>query len=108
MPMVLINPEVIPVGEPVAGPEGCLSFPEMYGDITRPESVDVAAQDREGQIRHFRCGGLLARAIQHEVDHLRGILFIDRMTRERYKELKPELDEMQAATKAALKKRTSP
>src|SRR5580765_106378 len=43
MPLVLINPELKPVGEPVAGPEGCLSFPEIYADVTRPESVDVKA-----------------------------------------------------------------
>lgn len=107
MPMVLINPEVSPVGEPVAGPEGCLSFPEFYGEITRPESVDVATQDRAGRLQRFRCGGLLARAIQHEFDHLRGILFIDRMTRERKEELKPDLEALQAETKATLKKQAS-
>ena len=45
MPLVLINPEVKPVGEPVAGPEGCLSFPEIYADVKRPESVDVTAMN---------------------------------------------------------------
>jgi peptide deformylase len=103
MPVVLINPEVTPVGPPVAGPEGCLSFPEMYADITRPETVDVRALNAEGKPIAFRCGGLLARAIQHEVDHLKGILFIDRMTAERKRELQPELDHLMAETKAALK-----
>ncbi len=107
MPLVLINPEVTPVGPLVAGPEGCLSFPEMYADISRPESVDVAATSRDGERIKFRCGGLLARAIQHELDHLRGILFIDRMTAEKKRELKPELDELLAETKAALKKKKS-
>ena len=102
MPVVLINPEVEPVGEPVAGPEGCLSFPEIYADITRPASVDVKALDRDGKPIAFRCGGLLARAIQHEADHLRGILFIDRMDRKTKEELRPELDALQAETKAAL------
>ncbi len=104
MPMVLVNPEVTPVGEPVSGPEGCLSFPEIYADISRPESVDVAAQNELGETVRFRCGGLLARAIQHELDHLRGILFIDRMNRARKEELQPELDALQAETKAALKR----
>jgi peptide deformylase len=103
MPLILINPEFEPAGNPVAGPEGCLSFPEMYADITRPESVEVRALDGHGKPIEFRCGGLLARAIQHEHDHLHGILFIDRMDAETKKQLKPELDALQAETKAALK-----
>ena len=104
MPIVLINPEVKPAAEAMVGPEGCLSFPEMYADISRPESVDVKATDREGKAIQFRCGGLLARAVQHEVDHLNGILFIDRMSKEDKEYLRPELDELQTETKAALKK----
>src|SRR5579864_6846324 len=69
MPLVLINPEITPVGQPVAGPEGCLSFPEIFAEITRPDVVDVKALDAEGQSLEFRCGGLLARAAQHETDH---------------------------------------
>ena len=98
MPLVLINPEVKPVGEPVSGPEGCLSFPEMYADITRPESVEVRALDRKGNPIQFRCGGLLARAVQHETDHLNGILFIDRMTRDDKADLKPELEKLRRET----------
>ena len=102
MPLVLINPEVKAVGKPVAGPEGCLSFPEIFADITRPESVDVTALNEKGKVIHFRCGGLLARAVQHETDHLHGILFIDRMEKKTKAELRPELDYLQAETKAAL------
>jgi peptide deformylase len=102
MPLVLINPEVTAVGEPVPGPEGCLSFPEIYGDITRPESVDVKAMNEKGKVIAFRCGGLLARAVQHETDHLNGILFIDRMEKKTKDELRPELDQLQAETKAEL------
>ena len=104
MPVVLINPEVKPLSDAVAGPEGCLSFPEMYADISRPESVEVRALNRQGEPIQFVCGGLLARAVQHEVDHLNGILFIDRMSKADKEELKPELDDLQAETKAALKK----
>jgi peptide deformylase len=102
MPLVLINPEIKPGGEPATGPEGCLSFPEIYAEITRPESIDVKATDREGNTIQFRCGGLLARAIQHEVDHLQGILFIDRMEKKTKDELRPELDALQAQTKDEL------
>lgn len=105
MPLVLINPEVKPVGEPIAGPEGCLSFPEMYADIERPESVEVVALNEKGKRIQFRCGGLLARAVQHETDHLNGILFIDRMSKETKAELKDELNALQAATKAELKRK---
>jgi len=79
MPLVLLNPELTPTGEPIPGPEGCLSFPELYTDITRPSQVSVKALNQEGAQLEFHCGGLLARAVQHETDHLHGILFIDRM-----------------------------
>lgn len=107
MPVVLINPEITPLSEAVSGPEGCLSFPEMYADISRPESVEVRAINQKGEPFQFRCGGLLARAVQHEADHLNGILFIDRMSKEDKAELKPELDELQKETKAALKSLTN-
>ena len=102
MPLVLINPELKPGGEPATGGEGCLSFPEIFAEITRPELVDVKALNGKGKPVEFRCGGLLARAIQHEVDHLNGILFIDRMSRKTKEELRPELEELQAKTRAEL------
>ena len=105
MPLVLINPEITPAGEPVTGGEGCLSFPEIFGDISRPGEVDVKALDAKGKPIAFRCGGLLARAVQHETDHLNGILFIDRMDKKTKTELQPELDTLQAATKEELKKK---
>lgn len=102
MPLVLINPQLKPLNDPVAGPEGCLSFPEIYGDVVRPESVEVKALDAKGKPIEFRCGGLLARAVQHETDHLNGILFIDRMDRKSKNEIREELDLLQAETKATL------
>ena len=109
MPLVLINPEVKPVGPPETGPEGCLSFPELFAErITRPGSVEVTALNEHGETIHFACGGLLARAVQHEHDHLRGILFIDRMTLEEKRKWQPDLDALQAATKATLKKAPPP
>lgn len=103
MPLVLINPELRPVAEPVCGPEGCLSFPEIYSEISRPESIEVKALDAQGNLIQFRCGGLLARAIQHEYDHLQGILFIDRMSAEEKSKVRSELDQLQMETKAVLK-----
>lgn len=102
MPLVLINPEVKPLNEAVLGPEGCLSFPELYGEVLRPESVAVKALNEKGKPIEFRCGGLLARAVQHETDHLNGILFIDRMDRKSKNEIRDELDVLQAETKALL------
>jgi len=104
MPLVLINPQLAPGGPSETGPEGCLSFPEIYAEITRPGTVAVQAWDGEGRAIEFRCGGLLARAIQHEHDHLHGILFIDRMDRLTKEQLRPELEALRAATKAALLK----
>jgi peptide deformylase len=104
MPLVLINPRITPFGNPAKGPEGCLSFPEIYTDIARPESVEVEAINAEGKPIRFKAGGLLSRAVQHEVDHLNAILFIDRMTAEAKAEVKDEIDALQAATREALKK----
>ena len=102
MPMILMNPEVTAAGEPVDGPEGCLSFPEVYSDISRPSVVDVKAMNEKGEPVAFRCGGLLARAVQHETDHLNGILFIDKMPHEVKQRMKKELKSLHDSTKAAL------
>ena len=103
MPLILLNPEWTAVGDTKKeASEGCLSFPEVYGDINRHEEIDVKAIDENGEAVAFRCSGLLARAIQHEWDHLQGILFIDRMNAFVRTELKPETDAIQAETKKAL------
>jgi peptide deformylase len=105
MPLVLINPEIKPLGEPAAGNEGCLSFPEIYAEISRPGLVDVKALNEKLKPVEFRAGGLLSRAIQHEMDHLNGILFIDRMSKKTKEEIREELDALQKATKAELQKK---
>ena len=102
MPIVLINPAVTPLNDPVKGPEGCLSFPEIFGDISRPDKVSVKALDRQGEPFEFVCSGLLARCVQHETDHLHGILFVDRMDRATKSDLREELELLQKKTKAAL------
>src|SRR5882724_11689397 len=105
MPLVLINPEIKPSGEMVSGGEGCLSFPEIFAEISRPGFVDVKALNEKFKPVEFRAGGLLARAIQHEADHLNGILFIDRMSKKTKEEFREELDALQKATKAELQKK---
>ena len=100
MPLVLINPVIKPVGPQLKEPEGCLSFPEIYADIQRPGEVEVTAQNLRGESFSFRAGGLLGRAVQHEVDHLNGILFIDRMDSAARRDWQPEIDALQSATKA--------
>jgi peptide deformylase len=102
---VLINPVIKPVGNPLKEPEGCLSFPEVYADIQRPGEVEVTAQNLRGESFSFRAGGLLGRAVQHEVDHLNGILFIDRMDSASRKDWQAEIDMIQTATKARLARR---
>lgn len=100
MPLVLINPQLAPGGKSVPGAEGCLSFPEIFAEIARPEFVEVKAMDGSGKAIEFRSGGLLARAIQHEADHLNGILFIDRMDRPTKEDLREKLNELQDATRS--------
>lgn len=102
MPLALMNPQVTPLNDPVTGPEGCLSFPEIFGDISRPEKVRVQALGRAGEPVEFVCGGLLARCVQHETDHLHGILFVDRMDRATKAGLRDDLDALQEKTKAEL------
>ena len=105
MPLVLINPEIDLGGEIAVGPEGCLSFPEITGDIERAESVTVRAETAEGKKIEVEAGGLLARAIQHEVDHLNGILFIDRMNSAAKAALSSRLKRLQKETKKGHRKR---
>lgn len=77
----LINPIIIMAeGEEVAV-EGCLSFPGLYGEVKRAVEVEVEGLDRNGSKIRVRSKGLLARALQHEIDHLDGILFVDKVTK---------------------------
>lgn len=94
MPMVLINPEVEPFGKSKAGAEGCLSMPGLRGDVVRPFSVKVKALNLDNELVEFEADGLLARAIQHENDHLEGILFIDRLDDESRAEAMREWDDI--------------
>jgi len=78
----LINPEIIEFSGEQTGQEGCLSCDDRRGIVTRPNKVTVRAMDRDGNVREITGEGLLARAFCHELDHLEGVLFIDKMSRE--------------------------
>ena len=80
-PMILINPEVVNRSEELATrEEGCLSLPGQYADVTRPARVVVRYADLEGAKRQIEAEGLLAACLQHEIDHLDGILFVDHLS----------------------------
>src|SRR4051812_1482342 len=79
MPMVLLNPVLQLSKERDTASEGCLSFPDITADIVRASGVRCQAKLLDGKEIEFEAAGLLARALQHEVDHLNGVLFIDRM-----------------------------
>jgi peptide deformylase len=102
MPMVLANPKVTfaPGAAEVVGEEGCLSFPEIRGDVSRPGEIVVRYQDERGVPHELACDGLLARCIQHEVDHLNGVLFIDRMDRKARAEVDDAVKALARKTRA--------
>ena len=99
MPLVLINPEIELGDETEMGTEGCLSFPEITGEIERAKSVMARAQTLEGDKIEIEATGLLARALQHEADHLNGILFIDRMSSAAKASLSRRLNRLQKETR---------
>jgi peptide deformylase len=78
--IVLINPEIVEADGFLDAEEGCLSVPEYYATVKRAERVVVRGLDREGKPVQFQAGGILARALQHEIDHLDGVLFVDRLS----------------------------
>ena len=81
-PMCLVNPEVVWRSEELSGyEEGCLSIPDHYEEVVRPERVKVRYLDREGAPREIEADGLLATVLQHEIDHLNGVLFTDHISR---------------------------
>ena len=89
-PLILINPEITAFGSTLNSyEEGCLSIPGVYLNVIRPSTIKLKFRDEMGRPRKMNADGLLARCIQHEVDHLRGVLFVDRVTSN--EDLKKEL-----------------
>jgi peptide deformylase len=100
MPMVIINPKVTPekgTAEKVYE-EGCLSFPDIRGDVVRPDTITCKYVDENNVPHILRCNGLFARCIQHENDHINGVLFTDRMDKKVKAALKPEIDALAKQT----------
>jgi peptide deformylase len=80
-PITLVNPEIVAVSEELATrEEGCLSLPGQYADVTRPARVKIRYLDREGARQEIEAEGLLAACLQHEIDHLDGVLFVDHLS----------------------------
>ncbi len=103
MPMALVNPQVtIAAGtKETVFEEGCLSFPKIRGDIVRPDAITVKFQDERGGAHTLKCDGLFSRCIQHEVDHLNGVLFIERMDKKVRAGLNEAVKTLAKETKAA-------
>ena len=110
MPLVMVNPEILSTGgEAVTASEGCLSLPGVEGHVTRPSRVILKTQFLDGGDVTVECGGLLARCLQHEIDHLDGTLFYDRIPAEEKKKAEETMRrlakrEAGLARTAALKK----
>jgi peptide deformylase len=105
MPMAMVNPEITVArgADEYLYEEGCLSFPKIRGDVPRPDVIAVKFKDEHGVPHLMRCDGLLARCIQHEADHLNGVLFIDRMEKPIRTKLDPAIKALAKATRAAAK-----
>lgn len=101
MPLVLLNPTLRLGDGKDAGTEGCLSFPEITAEIDRAASVELEAETLDGETIRIEASGLLSRALQHEVDHLNGILFIDRMSSAAKASVSSKLKRLQKETQRA-------
>ena len=105
MPMALCNPKVeLMESEVITYEEGCLSFPDIRGEVERNDWIRCNYQDLEGNPHVIEANGLLGRCIQHEVDHLNGILFTDRMKKRVLKKIQAPVNQLKAKTLQRLKK----
>ena len=101
-PRVFINPEITWASDELSVyQEGCLSVPEMYADVVRPDRVRVRWLDERGEPHEEELGGLLATCLQHEMDHLDGVLFIDRLSKLKRGMLLKKLDKLRRTPRAA-------
>lgn len=105
MPLVIANPKitVLPGTAETVYEEGCLSFPDIRGDVMRPDAISVTFQDQHGIPHILKCDGLFSRCVQHEVDHLNGVLFIERMDKKTRAKIDDEVKALAKETKAAAK-----
>jgi peptide deformylase len=105
MPIAMANPQIafVPGTDEVIYEEGCLSFPQIRGDVVRPDAIRVNYRDERGIPHELKCDGLFSRCVQHENDHLNGVLFIDRMEKKVRAKLDEAVKELAKATRAAAK-----
>jgi peptide deformylase len=89
-PSALINPKIVKLEGEQIGQEGCLSIPGLYGDVKRYDYIEVEALDRRGRELTYELEGMPARIVQHEIDHLDGVLFIDKVIAETLHWMHPE------------------
>ncbi len=103
MPLALVNPELISYSEETeTEEEGCLSLPGISGHVTRPMRVLLSARTLDGEALQVECGGLLARCLQHEIDHLDGKLFYDHLDPDEQKIAAPVMKSLERREKALL------
>ena len=98
--LVFINPVLSKPKGNEDSEEGCLSFPELYGPVTRPKQITVQAYNLQGEEIRSNLKGMLARVDQHEYDHLDGVLFVDRMSPTARTQVQPTLDEFELSVRA--------
>jgi len=99
-PKIIVNPEIMEIGgNVVTGEEGCLSFPGLYQMIERPEKVTIKSINLNGKENFFAADGMVARVILHEIDHLDGTLFIDKLSPAQRRLLKGKLNKIKAGEK---------
>jgi peptide deformylase len=106
MPMIIANPQIspVPATPETSYEEGCLSFPKIRGNVIRPDAIVAKFQDERGVPHLLKCNGLFSRCIQHEVDHLNGVLFIDRMDKASRSEIDDDVKALAKETRAGGRK----
>ena len=101
MPLAVVNPEIIASSSTLSEyDEGCLSVPRIFATVVRPERVVLRAELLDGSVIEYECGGLLGRCVQHELDHLEGVLFPDRVAPAELEKVRDQLDELERTGKA--------
>tara|TARA_R110002072_G_scaffold302503_1_gene485977 strand:- start:24044 stop:24556 length:513 start_codon:yes stop_codon:yes gene_type:complete len=98
--LVICNPKIVRKKKKEFGEEGCLSFPGIQADVERSVEITVVYQDLKGEEQSLKCEGWLARIVQHEIDHLEGVFFVDRLTSGEKLRVKSQLLELESEWKA--------
>jgi len=99
--VVLVNPKITARKGKELGEEGCLSLPDLYGYVSRATDIDVTAVDCDGDVLRLHASGFFARIIQHEIDHINGVVFVDRLELDERERKIQEYDKLRTAATAA-------